>query len=115
RPARQDLGEEPEAVHARHLDIGDDGVVLALADALERAYGRVDRIDDDLAHPQPQRLGKRLQEGRVVVDDENALRAHGADAACAGAQARGSWRTNVAPSPGRLSTQIVPPASLTMP
>ena len=72
RPARKDFCEEREAVHSGHLDISDDRIVVALGDALERRHRRVDRFHDDAAHSEAQRLGKRLQQSRVIVDDENA-------------------------------------------
>src|SRR5205807_5933578 len=77
-----------------------------------RGVGRLHRHP---AHPQPQGLGQRLQQGRVVVDDEDAQRRRHADVSSVSAGASGRWMRNVAPSPGGLTTEIVPPCSLTIP
>src|SRR5213079_1818011 len=66
-------------------------------------------------HSEPERLGKRLQQSRVVVDDENVQRCHGAEVYFVSGPASGRWIRNVAPSPGVLATEIVPPCSLTIP
>src|SRR5438552_3965648 len=113
RPAPQDLGQERETVHARHPDIGDDRVVVPGGDPLERRRRRVGRIHRDPAHSEPERLGKRLQQSRVVVDDEHVQRCHGAEVSLSAG--KGNWMRNVAPSPGVLTTEIVPPCSLTIP
>src|SRR5256886_8230726 len=112
-PAPQDLGQERETVHARHPDIGDDRVVVPGADPLERRRRRVGRVHRNPIHSEPERLGKRLQKSRIVVDDENVRRCHGAeDSLSAG---KGNWMRDVAPSPGVLATEIAPPCSLTIP
>src|SRR5436190_1207703 len=115
RPAPQDLGQQLETVHARHPDIGDDRVVVPGGDPLERRRGRVGRVYRDPIHSEPERLGKRLQQSRVVVDDEDVRRCHGADVYFVSGPASGRWIRNVAPSPGVLATEIVPPCSLTIP
>src|SRR6266480_101577 len=115
RPAPQDLGQERKTVHARHPDIGDDRVVVPGGDPLKRRRGRVGRVYRDPIHSEPERLGKRLQQSRVVVDDEDVRRCHGADVYFVSGPASGSWIRNVAPSPGVLATEIVPPCSLTIP
>src|SRR5436190_5799763 len=114
-PAPQDLGQERKTVHARHPDIGDDRVVVPGGDPLERRCGRVGRVYRDPIHSEPERLGKRLQQSRVVVDDEDVRRCHGADVYFVSGPASGRWIRNVAPSPGVLATEIVPPCSLTIP
>src|SRR5256884_4004504 len=112
-PAPQDLGQERETVHPGHPDIGDDRVVVPGADPVERRRRRVGRIYRDPIHSEPERLGKRLQQSRVVVDDENVQRCHGAEGSLSAA--KGNWMRNVAPSPGVLTTEIAPPCSLTIP
>src|SRR3989454_370256 len=112
-PAPQDLGQERETVHARHPDIGDDRVVVAGGDPVERRHCRVGRVHRDPIHSEPERLGKRLQQSRVVVDNENVQRCHGAEVSLSAG--KGNWMRNVAPSPGVLTIEIVPPCSLTIP
>ena len=68
-PARPDLGQEREAVHPRHLDVGDDGIVVPGDDPAECGRRRVSYVDRHPVHSEPQGLGKRLQQGRVVVDN----------------------------------------------
>ena len=76
-PARPDLGQQLEAVHPRHLDVGHDRVVVAGRDPIEGSRCRVGRVHHHLAHSEPEGLGKRLQQGQVVVDDEHPSLAHG--------------------------------------
>ena len=77
RTARPDLGQQREAVHPWHLDVGDDRVVVPHGNPVERRSRRVGRLHGHAAHPQPQGLGQRLEQGRVVVDDEDAALGHG--------------------------------------
>ena len=105
-PARPDLRQEREPVHPRHLDVGDDRIVVLGGDPLKRGRGRVGRVHGHPAHAEAQGLGERLQQGRVVVDDEDVRRRHAA---------RGRWIKKAAPSPGGLTTEIVPPCSLMIP
>src|SRR2546426_249731 len=114
-PAPQDLAQEGETVHPGHPDIGDDRVVVPGGDPVERRRRRVGRVNRDPIHSEPDRLGKRLQQSRVVVDDENVQRCHGAEVYFVSGPASGRWMRNVAPSPGVLATEIVPPCSLTIP
>src|SRR5205823_14461441 len=86
----------------------DDRVVVLARDPPERRRRRVGRLHGHPAHPQPQSLGQRLEQGWVVVDDEDAQRRHHGEA-------RGRLMRNVAPSPGGLATEIVPPCSLMIP
>ena len=58
------------------------------------------------AHSQPESLRQRVQQSRVVVDDEHASVVH---------WGKGRWIRNVAPSPGGLTTEMVPPCSLMIP
>src|SRR5436309_2894730 len=109
-PERPDLGEQGEAVHPGHLDVGDDRVVVDHADPTDRFRRRVTRVHLDALQPQPHGFGEGLQQGGVVVDDEYAGHVH-----LAGSAGRGSWTMKVAPSPPPLTTEIVPPCSLTMP
>src|SRR5439155_11175273 len=115
RPARPDLGQQRQTVHPRHLDVGDDRVVVLDGDPLERRRRGVGRLDGHPTHPQPQGLGQRLQQGRVVVDDEDAQRPRHWEVSFVSAGARGRWMRNVAPAPGWLTTEIVPPCSLMIP
>src|SRR5207245_10867780 len=64
-------------------------------------------------YAEPELLGKRRQHSRVVVDDDNVRRCHGAEVSLSAG--KGNWMRNVAPSPGALTTEIVPPCSLTIP
>ena len=111
-PSRPDLGQERQTVHARHLDVDDDRLVLPSGDPVEGGRPRVGGVDRHAVHSEPERFGQRRQQGRVVVDDENVRRRHGS---LVSAAARGNCRRKVAPSPGRLTTEIVPPCSLTIP
>src|SRR5256886_1360063 len=113
RLAPQGRGQERETVHPGHPDIGDDRVVVPGADPVERRRCRVGRVNRDPIHSEPERLGKRLQQGRVVVDDGNVHRCHGAEVSLSAG--KGNWMRNVAPSPGVLATEIAPPCSLTIP
>src|SRR5437867_8935471 len=112
--ARPDLGQERETVHARHLDVGDDRVVVPRDDPVERLCSRLGCLHGHPGHSEPQGLGKRLQQRRVVVNnkDEDARRRHGGEVSFVSAGARGRWMTNVAPSPGWLMTDIVWPRLL---
>src|SRR5207249_1161837 len=109
------LGQERETIHPRHLDVGDDRVVVAGGDAVERGRRRVGRVHRHSAHPDSERLGKRLQQGPVVIDDEDVQHRHAAEVSWVSENARGKWRRNVAPSPGGLTTEIVPPCSCMIP
>src|SRR3989449_11268935 len=73
-PACPDLGQERQTVHAWHLDVGDYRVVVLDSDPLERRRRGVGRLDGHPAHPQPQGLGQRLEQGRAVAHDEDAQR-----------------------------------------
>ncbi len=116
-PEDADLVQQREPVHARHLDVGHDDIVVGGEDALERGGGGVAHVHVRIRHAQPQRLGQRLEEGAVVVHHEHGdARRHGAPAS-AGVPpgARGSWMRNVAPRSGTRWSAIVPPWSLTIP
>src|SRR5439155_20541777 len=104
-----------ETVHARHLDVGDDRVVLPSGDPVEGGRPRVGGVDHHAGHSEPEGFGKRRQQGRVVVDDEDVQRRHGGEVSFVSAEARGRWMRNVAPSPCGLTTEIVPPCSLMIP
>ena len=86
RPSRSDLGQQGEAVHPRHLDVGDDGVVVQRGNPLERDGRGVGGVHRDPVHPEPECLGKRLQQCRVVVHDEYARLVH--DSVLTGAEIR---------------------------
>src|SRR5438034_4410207 len=110
-----DLSQERETIHPRHLDVRDDRVVVPRGDPVERRRGGVGGLHGHPTHPQPQGLGQGLQQGRVVVHDEDAQRRHHWDGSLVAAGARGRWMRNVAPAPGGLKTEIVPPCSLMIP
>src|SRR5207237_6267664 len=84
-------------------------------DPAERGRGRVGRVDRHPAHAEPEGLRKRLQQRRVVIHDEDPQRGHGVAIGVVSAEATGSWMRKVAPSPGGLTTEIVPPCSLMIP
>ena len=115
RPERADLGEEREAVHPRHLDVADDRIVVGGRDPAERLSRGVAGVHRHRVESQPEGLGKGLQQGDVVVDDEDACRAHAVGGAGRSPGAWGSWIWNTAPPPGRLATAMVPPWSLMIP
>ena len=111
-----DLSEQSEPVHPRHLDVGNDGVVVRGVDLTEGARRRIAGVDGDSLHPQLESLGKRLQQDDVVVHDQDTRHAHPAGCSDGSAVARGSSRTKVAPSaPSPFPNAIEPPYSLTMP
>src|SRR5207247_5784054 len=76
-PVRPDLGQELETVHPRHLDVRDDRVVVPGSDPVECGCTRASRVDRQPGHSEPEGLGKRLQQGQVVIDDEHVTLAHG--------------------------------------
>ena len=111
-----DLSEQSEPVHPRHLDVGNDGVVVRGVDLTEGARRRIAGVARDSLHPQLESLGKRLQQDDVVVHDQDTRHAHPAGCSDGSAVARGSSRTKVAPSaPSPFPNAIEPPYSLTMP
>ncbi len=71
RPHALDLVQQREPVHPGHLDVGDDRVVVLVGDLPERVPGRVAGLDCELGQAQAERLGQRLQQSRVVVDDQD--------------------------------------------
>ena len=92
-PVRPDLGQEVETVHPWHLDVGDDRVVVLGRDPLECGGPRICRVDRHPGHSEPESLGKRLQQGQVVVDDEHATLAHGSPLSGVGPSSRPSFST----------------------
>ena len=113
RPELADLVQESEPVHAGHLHVADDRVVVGLLDALEGVDGRLRRVDLDAVHPQAERLRQRVEQRRVVVDEQDP-RVHSSGSSGGCSSAKGSSITKVAPLPGRLSTEMSPPYSLRM-
>ena len=79
---RAQRGEEREAVHDRHHDVGDDEVRHALLDRCERALAVLRH-----AHVEPlaEAVLEQAAERLVVLDDEDVGRRHGASGA-------GTWR-----------------------
>ena len=108
-----DLMQQREPVHARHLDVADDGVVVGLLDSLEGVDGRLGRIDLNSVHPQPERFGERVEQRPVVVDEQDP-RVHSSGSSGGCSSAKGSSITNVAPLPGRLVTEMSPAYSRRM-
>ena len=90
------------AVHARHLEVGQQEVGTLRLDERERAM-RVGRGQTLVAGPL-QDAGTVLDHIRLVVDHQHALRRH------ARSPGREPWnvRTNVVPSPGVDRTSTVP-------
>jgi hypothetical protein len=111
RPQGLDLVQQGETVHAGHLDVGDDGVEVLVSNPRERGGRGIARLDVQLAHPQPKRLGQRLEQGRVVVDDQDSRVQGRASSASVG----GSVIVNSAPPSRPWPSSIVPPCSVTMP
>jgi len=107
-----DLVQEREPVHPGHLDVGDDRVVVLDRDPPERIRRRVAGLDVQIRHPQPQRLGQRVEKRGIVVDDQDA-RVHAS--AATSDSASGSSIVNTAPPSSPFSIAIVPPCSVTMP
>ena len=112
RPVLPDIGQQRETVHPWQLDVGDDSVVVPGGDLLKRNCRRVGCVHRHLTHSKSERFGERLQQGEVVIDDEYAAWVH--DSPLAGGT-RGRTIRKVAPSPGGLTTEIVPPCSLIIP
>src|SRR5207237_8233335 len=102
-------------VHPWHLEFGDDRFVVPHGNPVERRGRRVGRLHRYPTHAQPHGLGQRLEQGGVVVDDEDAQRRHHDANSFGPAGARGRSMRNVAPAPGALTTEIVPPCSLMLP
>src|SRR5207302_860936 len=73
-PPCPDLTQQRETVCPRHLDVGDDRVVFHAGDELESGPPGVGCVHRHALNAQPEALGKRLQQGGVVVDDEHARR-----------------------------------------
>ena len=113
--APTNLGQEGDTIHSWHLDVGDDRVVIAGGDPVERGRRRVGGVHRHSGHSDAESLRKRLQQGRIVIDDEDAQRSHGGEIFCVSGDARGRRMTNVAPTPDGLTTEIVPPCSLMIP
>src|SRR6266568_6240589 len=70
------IRQQSQPIHAGHLDIAHDGIVMILSDQLKRSEGGIRGIYLCPLHPQRQCLGKRLQQGYVVVNDENMWAVH---------------------------------------
>src|SRR3989454_4906098 len=69
RPPRSTLF--PYTTLFRSLDVGEDCVVVPGGHSVERGRCRVSRLHGHTAHSKPEGLGQRLQQGRVVVDNEH--------------------------------------------
>src|SRR4051812_21109446 len=108
RPSLLDLGQEAEAVHPGHLDVADDDVVVGLLDALERLRRGVARVDVDSFEAETQGFGKRFEERRIVVDEEDARSRH---AVSPSISTSGSSTVKAAPSPDGLVTEMAPSCS----
>ena len=104
-------GEERHPVHARHADVADDDAVEAGRDVVEHGLGRGKAADREAG--ELERLGRRMADVLLVVDEENAARLHAA-ASRAGAWAASRAMVTSAPPSGRRLTPSEPPKSLTM-
>jgi hypothetical protein len=76
-PMRPDLAQKLETVHTWHLDVSYDRVVIPGGDPLKCGSRRVSRVNHHAVHSESQGLGKRAQQGRVVIDNEHASLDHG--------------------------------------
>src|SRR3989449_906885 len=69
-PARDDALAERQAVHAAHVEVGEDDVDLGGVERRERGLGRGVPLDLEAAGTEPR--GDRLAHLPLVVDDEDA-------------------------------------------
>jgi hypothetical protein len=70
RPTRVQAAEQLEAVHLRHLPVGDDGLSAARLEGRQRGLAAGARLA--LVAGAAQRPGDHLRHARLVVDDEDA-------------------------------------------
>ena len=95
-----------EAVHAAHVEVGDDDVEVGGGERGERGVGAVGELDGVATAAEP--AGEKIAHAGVVLDDEQP-RLHAA------ASTSGRWMAKQLPRPGSLSAEIQPPCSRTRP
>ena len=103
-------GQDLHPVHVRHLDVADEGVILARLDEVEHLGGP--RVQSDPVAFLLEHDAEELEDALLVVDDQEAH--HGrASFSFAAAQGRGKARTIDVPAWGAEFTEIVPRRSET--
>src|SRR5439155_125538 len=117
-PAERVLGADTGDRRGRGVPVLDDAVVVGLADPHERVCRVVGDVDLEPVEPQLQRPRERLEQRRVVVDDQDPARyrviVQNSGSSGGGPVMTGSWIRKLAPRPPFGSTEIRPPCSLRM-